>query len=51
MCVIIVVIAAFLLVCVDVMVMSSTYEVSCSGGGCGMYDVYILKSVGERVPP
>ena len=33
--------------CVDVMVMSSAYRVSCSGaGGCGMSDVYML-SVGE----
>ena len=30
----------------------STYEVSCSGvDGCGMYDVDMLKSVGERTPP
>ena len=34
---------AFLLVCIDVMVMSSAYE-----GGCGMSDMYMLKSVGER---
>ena len=34
------------------MVMSSAYEVSFSGvGGCGMSDVYMLKSVGERTPP
>ena len=39
------VLAAFLLVCEDVMVMSYTYDVSCSGaGGCGMPDVYMLKS-------
>ena len=43
--------AAFLLLCVDVMVMPSAYEVSCSGaGGCGMSDVYMLKSVGKRTP-
>ena len=38
------------IVCIDVMVMSSAYEVSCSGG-CGMSDVYMLKMVGERTPP
>ena len=44
--------AAFLLVFIDVMVMVSAYEVSCSGaGGCGMFDMYMLKSVGERTPP
>ena len=31
--------------CVDIVVMSSVYEVSCSVvGGCCMSDVYILKS-------
>ena len=41
----------FLLVCVYVMVMVFAYEVSCSGDGdCGMSDVYVLKSVGERTP-
>ena len=29
-------------VCVDVMVMSSLYKVSCSIGGCGMSHVYML---------
>ena len=34
--------------CVDGMVMSSAYRVSCSGaGGCGMSVVYMLKRVGE----
>ena len=38
--------------CADVMVMSSTYEVSCSGaGGCGLTDVNMLKNVSERAPP
>ena len=42
--------AAFLL-CVDFMVMLSVCEVSCSGVGWrGMSDVYILKSVGDRMP-
>ena len=37
----------FLLLCVDVMVTASAYEVSCSGAcGCGMSDVYMLKSMG-----
>ena len=41
-----------LLTCVDVMVMSSVYKVSCSGaGGYGMSDVYMLRRVGERTPP
>ena len=32
--------------------MSSAYEVSCCGaGGCGMPDMYMLKSVGKRKPP
>ena len=39
----------FLLVCVDGMVMSSAYEVSfICAGGCGMSDVYMLKS--EKTP-
>ena len=38
--------------CVDVMEMSSAYEVSCSGAGsCGISDVYVLRSVHERTPP
>ena len=36
--------------CEDVMVMLSAHEVSFSGD-CGMSDVYMLKSVGERTPP
>ena len=37
---------------VDIMEMSFAYEIRCSGaGGCGMSDVYMLKSVGERTPP
>lgn len=44
--------AAFLLECVDVMVMSSAYVVSCTGArGFGMSAVYMLNSVGERTPP
>ena len=36
--------AAFLLVCVYVMVMSSAYEVSFSGaGGCGMSDAWVRR--------
>ena len=36
---------------IDGKVMSSAYEVSCSGaGGCRMSHVYALKSVGERIP-
>ena len=44
--------AAFLLVCVDIMVMSYAYEVSYSGGagGYGMPDVYILTSVDDATP-
>ena len=39
----------FLLMCVDVMVMSSADEVSCSGAGDGgRSDVYMLKIVGDR---
>ena len=41
---------ASLLMCVDVMTMPSAYEVRYSGA-CGMSDVYMLKSVGERTPP
>ena len=52
MCVILVdmVVCMFLLDCVDVMVMPSACEASCSvAGDCGMSDVYI-KIVGERTP-
>ena len=38
--------AEFLLVCIDVIVMPSAYEISCTGNG-GMPDVYMLKSMGE----
>ena len=39
----------FFLLSVDGMVMSSAYEVGCIGaGGCGMFNVYMLKSVDER---
>ena len=42
---------AFLLVCVNIMAISSAYEVSCSGDdGCGMCNMYMLKSVGDRTP-
>ena len=44
--------AAFLLLCVDIMVMSYAYEVSCcSGDSYAMSNVYMLKSVGERMLP
>ena len=44
--------SVILLACVDVMVMLSAYELSCSGtGGCCIFNVYMLKSVGERTPP
>ena len=44
--------AAFLLTCVDVMVMFSVHAVSCNGAGYfGRSDVYMLKSVDERTPP
>ena len=34
------------------MVMPSAYDVSCSGAGvCGMSDMYMLKSLGEMMPP
>ena len=52
MCVILVDMDACLLVGVDVMVMSSAYEVSYSSTDCcGMSDVYMLKNMGERMPP
>ena len=43
--------AELLLVYVDIIVMSSAYdEVTCSGAGdCGMSDMYMLKSVRERM--
>ena len=42
---------SLLLACVNVMVMSAVYEESCSGaGGSVMSDVYMLKSLGERIP-
>ena len=38
--------AAYLLSGVDVMIMSSAYEVGCSGAdSCGMSDVYIISFV------
>ena len=43
---------AFSLACVNVMVMSSADEVSCSDpGGCGLSDVYMFNIMGERTPP
>ena len=37
--------AVFLLVCIDSMLMSSVYEVNCSGAGYfGMYALYMWKS-------
>ena len=42
----------FMLLCVDVMVMSSAYVVRFTGTcGVGVSDVYMLKSVGDRTPP
>ena len=44
--------SAFLMVSVDVMVMSSAYDASCSGAsGCGRFNAYMLNSMGERTPP
>ena len=44
--------AALVLVCVDVMVMSSAYAMTCTGAlGGGMSAVYMLNSVGDRTPP
>ena len=41
--------AMFMLLCVDVMVMSSAYIVSFTGAcGVGVSDVYMLKSVVDR---
>ena len=41
--------AMFMLLCVDVMVMSSMYSVSFNGAfGLGVSDVYMLNSVGDR---
>ena len=41
--------AALVLVCVDVMVMSSALAMTGTGAlGGGMYAVYMLNSVGER---
>ena len=38
--------------CVDVMVMSSAYVVSFTGAcGVGVSTVYMLKNVGDRMPP
>lgn len=39
-------------VCDERIVMSSAYVMSFTvGGGVGMSDVYMLKSVGDRTPP
>ena len=41
-----------MLVCADVIVMSSAYVVICTfGGGLGMSEVYMLNRVGESTPP
>ena len=41
-----------MLLCVDVIVISSAYVVSFTGACCvGVPDVYMLKSVGDRTPP
>ena len=42
--------AALVLVCIDVMVMSSAGEVTYTGA-CGMSDVYRLNNMVERKPP
>ena len=42
--------AVLVLVCVDVMAMSSAYEVTCISA-CGMSDVYRYNSMGERTTP
>ena len=42
----------FMSLCVDVLVMSSAYVVSFTGVcGIGVSDVYMLKSVGDSMPP
>ena len=44
--------AMFMSVCGAMIVMSSAYVVSCTeSGGSGMFEVYIMKSMGERTPP
>ena len=44
--------AAFLLAYIDVMVMPSGYDFSCSSaGGCGMSDVYMFTGVIGKVTP
>ena len=44
--------AMFMLLCVDIMVMSSAYVVSFNGTcGDGVSDVCMLKSVGDSTPP
>ena len=44
--------AALVLVCVDVMVVSSAYAMTCTGAlGGSMSAVYMSNSVGERTPP
>ena len=41
-----------MLVCVDMMVMSSVYSMTCTGAlGGGMSAVYMLTIVGEWTPP
>ena len=44
--------ASLVLVCVEVIVMSSAYTMTCTGAlGGGKSKVYMLNSVGERTPP
>ena len=44
--------AVCILLWVLYIVMSSAYVIMCTfSGGCGMSDVYMLKSVGDRTPP
>ena len=44
--------AMFMSLYVDVMVMSYTYALSCTGAcGVGLSDMYILNNVGDKTPP
>ena len=41
-----------MLVCVDVIVMSSAYNITCTGAvGVGISAVWMLNRVGDRTPP
>ena len=44
--------AALILVCVDVIVMSSAYNITCTGAvGVGISAVLMLNRVDDRTPP